>query len=288
MAVASLFEELLDQYKIEQRLAEKRHTDLCRAYDVDEDRLVRLDIVRPGPAEDNAFAGRFVNRARAVTQLRHPNIAPIYHIGKTADGHPYVAQAYVDGIPLSQRLDELARRETQVNALYALKLVRQLADALVLSLIHISTISGDRYLVLDYAPDANGKSDVIVRATDSAGLSVQTTFKVTVNAVNDLPTTNGIADVNVDEDAPNTVINLMAAFADKEDADLEMTYTVTANSNAGLFDGVTINVTDSSATLTLDYKANTSGTANLTVQAKDTDNGTVSTSFTVTLSLIHI
>ena len=145
------------------------------------------------------------------------------------------------------------------------------------------TISGDRYLMLDYAPDANGKSDVIVRATDTGGLSVQTTFKVTVNAVNDLPTTSGIANVNVDEDAPNTVINLMAAFADKEDADLEMVYTVTSNTNAGLFDGVTINVTDSSATLTLDYKANTSGTANLTVQAKDTDNGTVSTTFTVTV-----
>ena len=133
MAVASLFEELLDQYKIEQRLAEKRYTELYRAYDVDDDRLVRLDIVRPGLAEDNAFAGRFVNRARAVTQLRHPNIAPIYHIGKTADGRPYVAQAYIDGIPLTQRLEELARRETQVNALYALKLVRQLADALVLA-----------------------------------------------------------------------------------------------------------------------------------------------------------
>ena len=145
------------------------------------------------------------------------------------------------------------------------------------------TISGDRYLMLDYAPDANGKSDVIVRATDSGGLWAQTTFKVTVNAVNDPPTTNGIADVNVDEDAPNTVINLMAAFADKEDADLEMVYTVTNNTNAGLFDDVTITVTDSSATLTLDYKANTSGTANLTVQAKDTDNGTISTTFTVTV-----
>jgi serine/threonine-protein kinase len=133
MAVASLFEELLDQYKIEQRLAEKRYTDLYRAYDVDDDRLARLDIVRPGPAEDNAFAGRFVNRARAVTQLRHPNIASIYHIGKTADGRPYVAQAHIDGISLAQRLEELARRETQVNALYALKLVRQLADALVLA-----------------------------------------------------------------------------------------------------------------------------------------------------------
>lgn len=133
MAVASLFEELLDQYKIEQRLAEKRYTDLYQAYDVDDDRLVRLDIVRSGVAEDNGFAGRLVNRARAVAQVRHPGIAPIYHIGKTGDGRPYVAQAHVDGLPLSQRLEQLARRETPVNALYSLKLVRQLADALMLA-----------------------------------------------------------------------------------------------------------------------------------------------------------
>ena len=132
MAVASLFEELLDQYKIEQRLAEKRYTDLYQAYDVDDDRLVRLDIVRPGLTEDSGFAGRFVNRARAVAQVRHPNIAPIYHIGKTPDGRPYVAQAHIDGLPLSQRLEQLAQRDAPVNALYALKLVRQLADALVL------------------------------------------------------------------------------------------------------------------------------------------------------------
>lgn len=133
MAVASLFEELLDQYKIEQRIAEKRYTDLYQAYDVDDDRLVRLDIVRPGLSEDNGFAGRLVHRARAVAQIRHPRIAPIYHIGKTPDGRPYVAQAHIDGLPLSQRLEQLAQRETPVNALYALKLVRQLADALVLA-----------------------------------------------------------------------------------------------------------------------------------------------------------
>ena len=75
------------------------------------------------------------------------------------------------------------------------------------------------------------------------------------------------------EDAANTVINLAAAFADKEDADNELDYTVTNNSNPGLFDSVTVN--DAATTLTLDYKANTSGSANLTVQARDTDNGTV-------------
>ena len=136
-------------------------------------------------------------------------------------------------------------------------------------------------LALDYAADANGKSDVVVRATDSGNLSVQTTFKVTVNAVNDPPTTSGIAPVNVSEDAPNTVINLGPAFTDKEDTDAELDYTVTGNTNPGLFDSVTAN--DAAITLTLDYKANTSGTANLTVQAKDTDGATVETTFTVTV-----
>jgi serine/threonine protein kinase len=133
MAVASLFEDLLDQYKIEQHIAEKRYTDLYEAYDVDDDRLVRVEILRAGYAEDSSFAGRFVNRARALAQIRHPNIAQVLHIGKAAGGAPYVAQASVDGNPLSFRLEQLAQRNTPVNPIYALKLVRQLADALLLA-----------------------------------------------------------------------------------------------------------------------------------------------------------
>lgn len=133
MAVASLFEDLLDQYKIEQHIAEKRYTDLFQAYDVDDDRPVRIDVLRPGYAEDAPFAGRFVNRARALAQVRHSNIAPVLHIGKTSDGAPYVAQAAVDGYPLSYRLEQLAQRNSPANPIYALKLIRQLADALLLA-----------------------------------------------------------------------------------------------------------------------------------------------------------
>lgn len=146
-------------------------------------------------------------------------------------------------------------------------------------------VTGGHFLNLDYAPDANGKADVVVKATDTGGLFAQTTFKVTVNAINDPPTTSGIANVNVDEDAPDTVINLGAAFADKEDADNELNYEVTANSNAALFDAVTVN--DSAANLTLNYKANTSGAANLTVQATDTGGLPVETSFTVTVGGVN-
>ncbi len=51
MAVASLFEDLLDQYKIEQHISEKRYTNLYQAYDVDDDRQVRLEILRPECAQ---------------------------------------------------------------------------------------------------------------------------------------------------------------------------------------------------------------------------------------------
>lgn len=146
-------------------------------------------------------------------------------------------------------------------------------------------ITGGHTLILDYAPDANGKADVVVKATDTGGLSAQSTFKVTVNANNDPPTTSGIQNVSVDEDAVDTVINLGAAFADKEDADSELNYEVTANSNAALFDAVTVN--DSAANLTLNYKANTSGVANLTVRATDTGDLFIETSFTVTIGGVN-
>lgn len=133
MAVASLFEDLLDQYKIEQHIATKRYTELYQAYDVDDDRLVRLDVVRNGLAEDNTFSGQFIGRARALAQVRHSNIAPILHVGKTTGGAPYVTQAAIDGYPLAHRLEQLARRQTPANPIYALKLIRQLADALLLA-----------------------------------------------------------------------------------------------------------------------------------------------------------
>lgn len=133
MVVASLFEDLLDQYQLEQHIAEKRYTDLYLAYDIDDDRPVWIDIVRDSYATDGLFVDRLINRARALTQIRHPNIAQVLHTGRTSQGAPYVVQAVVDGYPLTHRLEQLARRSTPANPIYVLKLVRQLVDALLLA-----------------------------------------------------------------------------------------------------------------------------------------------------------
>jgi serine/threonine-protein kinase len=132
MTVDNLVVNLIDQYKVELLLAAKPYTDHYLAYDVDEDRSVTLDVLRVGntPA---GFAAQFLSRSRAIAQIRHPNILRIYSVGHTEAEQPYVAQTALDAAPLSERLEQLAARPGSVNTIYALKLVRQLADALILA-----------------------------------------------------------------------------------------------------------------------------------------------------------
>ncbi len=98
-------------------------------------------------------------------------------------------------------------------------------------------------------------------------------------AVNRPPTTLGIGSVSVDVDAPNTVIDLFAAFDDFEDADNRLAYTVRTNTNPGLFSATSIN--GSQGTLTLDYLAGATGEATLTVRATDTGGLYVESTFMV-------
>ena len=140
-------------------------------------------------------------------------------------------------------------------------------------------------LVLDYAPDANGLAEITIKATDVGNLSATTKFTVKVNALNDPPTTTGIGNVTVAEDAPDTVIKLDEAFDDKEDDPKQLTFTVQGNTNPNLFDDVTIN--QGQGTLTLGYKPNTSGAAELTIRATDKGGLFIETKFTVTVGEIN-
>ena len=63
-------------------------------------------------------------------------------------------------------------------------------------------------LTLDYQDNQSGTAEITIQG-ESNGTTVDETFTVTVNPVDDPPTVkNAIADVTVDEDADNTVIDL--------------------------------------------------------------------------------
>ena len=154
------------------------------------------------------------------------------------------------------------------------------------SLFTLVNITDPTNFTLDYAPDANGSADIIIRATDVGGLFVEDTFHVTVNpAVNTAPTvTVPVSDVTVDEDAADTVFSLYPYFEDAENTDAQLAYTVTGNTNPSLF--TSVNLTDPTI-FTLDYAPDANGTADITIRATDIGGLWVEDTFTVTVNPVN-
>ncbi len=94
-------------------------------------------------------------------------------------------------------------------------------------------------------------------------------FHLSVIPTNDRPTTTGLFDITVDEDAGSTVIDLFASFDDIEDADEDLTFSISEITNPELFSSVVIDAV--AGTLTLHYAPNAHGTSQITVRATDTD-----------------
>ncbi len=136
-------------------------------------------------------------------------------------------------------------------------------------------------LTLDYQDNQSGTANLTIRGT-SNGKTVDNTFLVTVNPVDDAPTViNPITDVNVNEDAANTVIDLTNIFTDIDNEPTSIVKSVFVNNNPGL---VTATIVDNQ--LTLDYQNNQSGIANITIRG--TSNGkTVDNSFTITVASVN-
>jgi serine/threonine protein kinase len=130
---SNLYDQLIDQYKLEAHITQTAVTDLYRAFDVDENRSVAVEILLPIFNNKKQYIDQFIKKMNKVSQIKHPNIAQVHQIGVTPNNRPYVARDLVDGITLRERLNQLAQQSSSVNSIYALKIVRQMAEALELA-----------------------------------------------------------------------------------------------------------------------------------------------------------
>lgn len=139
----------------------------------------------------------------------------------------------------------------------------------------------DGVLTLDYQTDKNGTLTITIRAKDAGGLYVNDTFDVTVKPTPDYPAVDkGFKDVVVNEDAPTFDLSYLEAFLDV-DGD-ELTFTIEGNTNPDLVTKVKV-----SDVLHLDFAANASGTATITVRATDPSGRFVETTFLVTVKAVN-
>ena len=119
-----LREALSPRYVVEEPLGSGGMADVYLAREPKHDRAVAIKVLKPGIAVDRG-PSRFLREIKITAGLRHPHILPLLDSGQVEDG-PFYVMPYVEGESLQQRL----ARETQLPLLDALRIAREVADAL--------------------------------------------------------------------------------------------------------------------------------------------------------------
>jgi len=79
------------------------------AHDEQLDRQVALKRIRPELAEHESSRARFIGEAEITGRLEHPNIAPVYALGRDRDKRPCYAMRFIDGAPFDQVIENFHR-----------------------------------------------------------------------------------------------------------------------------------------------------------------------------------
>jgi serine/threonine protein kinase len=76
---------------------------IYRATETRLERTVALKFLPPFLRDDSSSRARFVREARAIASIDHQNVCPVYEIDE-ADGFIFIAMAYLEGMPLDEKL----------------------------------------------------------------------------------------------------------------------------------------------------------------------------------------
>jgi hypothetical protein len=124
MTLSRLTQALADRYRIERELGAGGMATVYLAHDLKHDRDVAIKVLHPdlGAA---LGADRFLTEIKTTARLQHPHILPLLDSGE-ADGLLFYVMPLVRGETLRDRL----QREQQLPVADALRIAREVADAL--------------------------------------------------------------------------------------------------------------------------------------------------------------
>ncbi len=132
--IPSLAGGKLGDYEILSFLGKGGMGEVYLARDPSLNRKVALKLLLDNFTRDEARVRRFIQEAKAVSSLNHPNIITIHEIGE-ADGRRYISTEFIEGQTLRRRL-ALARMKLSVALDTAIQIVGALAAAHDAGIVH--------------------------------------------------------------------------------------------------------------------------------------------------------
>jgi serine/threonine-protein kinase len=118
--------EVLDgHWRLERKLGRGGMGIVYLAHDLELDRPVAIKMLAPQYCDDPGLVQRFEREARMMAKLDHPNLVPVFSVGRTAQG-PYIVMKLLEGMTLGEMLKARGR----LSLPEALMATRQLAAGL--------------------------------------------------------------------------------------------------------------------------------------------------------------
>jgi formylglycine-generating enzyme required for sulfatase activity len=115
----------IGRYRVQHLIGEGGFGRVYFACDEDLARNVAIKVPHGHRVADPDEVRDYLREARLVAALDHPNIVPVYDVGRTADGHCYVVSKLVQGHDLATRL-----RSGRLSFAASVQIVATIAEAL--------------------------------------------------------------------------------------------------------------------------------------------------------------
>ena len=96
-----------------------------KAFDIDLRCPVTLKVISARYLADESARLRFLREARAAASVRHPNVASVFHLGRTGSSYFY-AMEFVEG----ETLEKLIKRSGRLDVKLALEIATQVSAGL--------------------------------------------------------------------------------------------------------------------------------------------------------------
>jgi tetratricopeptide (TPR) repeat protein len=96
----------VSHYKIVEKVGEGGMGVVYKAHDQELDRFVALKFLPSHLTGDEEQRKRFMQEAKAVSSLDHPNVCTIYEINRTPEGQLFIVMAYYEGSTLKNLLQK--------------------------------------------------------------------------------------------------------------------------------------------------------------------------------------
>ncbi len=142
------------EYQIEGVLGTGGMAVVYKARDLQRERRVAIKVLRAEVAQ-LIGAERFRREITVASGLSHPNILPLLDSGESVDGEGRITPYYVMPLIEGESLAERIRRETRLNVTDALRITREILDALQYAhaqgVIHRDIKPGNVLLSADHA-----------------------------------------------------------------------------------------------------------------------------------------